>query len=65
MLVTPNEVPCVIEQYVDDDRVLPCTMAAGADLIVSGDKHLLGLGGAYQSIRITTPTEAARIIEAG
>lgn len=65
MLVTPTEVPRVIEQDADDDQVLACALAAGADLIVSGDKHLLGLGGSYQGIRIATPAEAMRIIEAG
>jgi predicted nucleic acid-binding protein len=45
--------------------VLACALVAGADLIVSGDKHLHGLGGTYQGIRIATPTEAVRIIEAG
>jgi putative PIN family toxin of toxin-antitoxin system len=37
----------------DDDRVLECAVAGNADLIVSGDKHLLRLG-SYQSIRILT-----------
>jgi putative PIN family toxin of toxin-antitoxin system len=57
-LVTPSEVPRVIEQDADDDQVLACALAANANLIVSGDKHLCNLGGAYQGIRIVTPAEA-------
>jgi putative PIN family toxin of toxin-antitoxin system len=34
-----------------DNRVLECALAGEADLIVSGDKHLLELG-AYEGIRI-------------
>jgi predicted nucleic acid-binding protein len=57
-LVTPSEVPRVIEQDADDDQVLACALAANANLVVSGDKHLCNLGGAYQGIRIVTPAEA-------
>ncbi len=57
-LVTPSEVARVVEQDADDDHVLACAVAGSAKLIVSGDKHLHGLGGAYQGIRIVTPAEA-------
>jgi putative PIN family toxin of toxin-antitoxin system len=36
-----------------DNRVLECAHAAGADLIVTGDRHLLDLG-SYKRIRIVT-----------
>jgi putative PIN family toxin of toxin-antitoxin system len=36
-----------------DEKVLACAVDAGADLIVSGDRHLLDLG-AYQGIPILT-----------
>jgi len=36
-----------------DDMVLECAVAAGADVIVSGDKDLLSLGN-YRRIRIMT-----------
>jgi len=65
MLVTPTDVPRVVMEDADDDQVLACAVAAQANLIVSGDKHLLRLGGAYQGIRIVRPAEAARIVEAG
>jgi putative PIN family toxin of toxin-antitoxin system len=63
-LVTPSEVPRVIEQDADDDQVLACALAANANLIVSGDKHLHSLGGAYQGIRIATPAEAIHTVGA-
>lgn len=34
----------VIKDDPDDDRVLECAMAGRADMIVSGDRHLLKLG---------------------
>ncbi len=63
-LVTPSEVPRVIEQDADDDQVLACALASNANLIVSGDKHLRSLGGAYQGIRIVTPAEAIHTVGA-
>lgn len=54
----------MIEQDADDDQVLACALTANANLIVSGDKHLHSLGGAYQGIRIVTPAEAIHIVGA-
>ncbi len=62
-LVTPADGPQVIANDADDDQVLACAQAAGADLIVSGDKHLHNLSGAYQGIRIVTPAETVRLVE--
>ncbi len=39
-----------------DDRVLECAVAARADFIVSGDKHLLSLGN-FGKIVILTPND--------
>lgn len=63
--VVPVTVARVVLNDADDDEVLACALAASADLIVSGDKHLLSLGGQYRGIRIVTPAEAVRIIEEG
>ena len=41
----------------DDDHVLACALAAQADLIVSGDAHLLNLK-TYHRIPIVSATEA-------
>lgn len=39
----------------DDDHVLACALAAHADVIVTGDRHLLNLG-QWKTIRILAPT---------
>jgi predicted nucleic acid-binding protein len=41
----------VIADDPDDNKIIECAVAAGADVIVSGDKHLLRLG-QYRGIRI-------------
>jgi putative PIN family toxin of toxin-antitoxin system len=40
----------------NDDMILECAVAAGAQVIVSGDKDLLAMG-SYRGIRIVTPAE--------
>jgi uncharacterized protein len=44
---------------IDDDAVIACALAAQADLIVSGDAHLLNLKH-YQGMRIIDAAEAMR-----
>ena len=61
-MATPASVPRVITNDADDDHVLACAVAGNAVLIVSGDRHLLGLGSDYQGIRIATPSEAIALI---
>lgn len=63
-MVAPVNVPCVIESDRDDDHVIACAVAAQADLIVSGDRHLHSLGGQYAGIRIVSVAEALAIITA-
>jgi putative PIN family toxin of toxin-antitoxin system len=43
-IVTPTESLNVIDADPSDDRILECAVAADAEVIVSGDKHLLDLG---------------------
>ncbi|MCX7149955.1 MAG: putative toxin-antitoxin system toxin component, PIN family [Rhodocyclales bacterium] len=62
IVVQPVAVPRVVPNDADDDQVLACALAANAELIVSGDQHLLGLGGEYQGIRIVAPAEAVQLI---
>lgn len=52
--VTARRLARQISRDADDDAVLACALAAGADLIVSGDDDLLTLKH-YQGILIATP----------
>lgn len=61
-LVKPAAIAPVVARDPADDAVLACALAANADLVVSGDKHLLELGGVYQGIRIVTATGAVHLI---
>lgn len=60
-LVVPEAIPRVVMDDSDDDHVVAAAVAAGADLIVSGDRHLLGLS-VHAGIRIIAPAEALRLI---
>jgi putative PIN family toxin of toxin-antitoxin system len=52
----PLSIVPVISADSDDDVVVATALAAQADVIVSGDKHLLGLG-EYEGIQIVTARE--------
>lgn len=62
VMAAPVSVPRVVADDADDDHVLACAVTAQADLIVSGDKHLLNLGGQYQGIAIVTPAQAVQLV---
>jgi putative PIN family toxin of toxin-antitoxin system len=62
-IVAPTEVPRVIADDPDDDHVLACALAARADAIVSGDRHLLGLQPQWCGINILTAAQAVERIE--
>lgn len=61
-VVRPAAIAAAVAADPTDDQVLACAVSAQADLIVSGDKHLLDLGGSYQNIRIVMPAEAVQLI---
>lgn len=56
-VVSPADIPGVVLADPDDDHVLACALAAQADLIVSGDPHLLNLK-SFQGIPIVGTAEA-------
>ena len=43
-VVTPTESINTVDADPTDDRILECAVAAAAEVIVSGDQHLLALG---------------------
>jgi len=45
-----------VNEGAEDNKILECTLTAGADIIVSGDKHLLDLG-KFKKTRILRPRE--------
>jgi len=59
--VTPRRRVHAVKEDPDDNRILECALAASADVIVSGDRHLLRLA-AYQEIAILTPRDFLRTL---
>lgn len=60
-LVTPEAIPATVLNDPDDDHVLACALTAKADLIVSGDRHLLDLK-TFREIPIVMAAEALKIL---
>ena len=56
ILVTPRMTVNAVRDDPDDNRILECALEAEAQIIVSGDHHLLSLQ-EYKSISIVTPRE--------
>lgn len=54
IFVAPQTEVKVIEDDLDDNRVLECAMAANAAYIITGDEHLLTLE-EYQGIQVIPP----------
>ena len=46
----------IVNEDEEDNKILECALASRADIIVSGDKHLLNLG-RFKKTRILTPRE--------
>ena len=56
VFVTPSRRVTAIQADPDDNRILEAALAAHANFIVSGDKHLLDLG-QWQDVRIVSPAQ--------
>ncbi len=54
--VKPTERIEAVRGDADDDRILECAVAAGAETVVTGDAHLLSLG-SFRGIRIQRVAE--------
>ncbi len=54
----------VVLEHPADDKFVECALAAGADYIVSGDRHLLNVG-SHRKTRIVSVSEFLQIIESG
>ena len=61
VLVAPTEELAVVADDPDDDKFLECAAAGSADVIVSGDPHLLALK-TYRGIRILSPAAFANLL---
>lgn len=59
--VTPLSTPRAVPNDIDDDQVIACALAAGAQLIVSGDSDLLVLH-PWKGIHILNAAEAVQFV---
>lgn len=50
----------IIGDDTEDNKILECAISAGAEFVVSGDKHLLTLK-SFEGIKIVTPEEFIKI----
>jgi predicted nucleic acid-binding protein len=64
LFVTPVERLHLISSDPSDDKFLECALAAEADLIISGDRHLLALG-EFRGLSILDPAQALPLLTAG
>lgn len=50
----------IIDDDAEDNKILGCAISAGAEFVISGDKHLLTLKN-FEGIKIVTPEEFIKI----
>jgi putative PIN family toxin of toxin-antitoxin system len=56
VMIEPKEEVHVVVEDPEDNKILECASAAGANIIVSGDKHLLRIG-KFRKTKVLTPRE--------
>ncbi|MEK6960348.1 MAG: putative toxin-antitoxin system toxin component, PIN family [Nanoarchaeota archaeon] len=61
-LVMPDQRVRIVEADPADNRILECALCAKADLIVSGDSHLLTLK-EFRGMKIVSSREALRMMD--
>lgn len=61
-LVEPGEMLAIVVDDPDDNKFLECAVAASAMYIVSGDRHLNGLG-EFRGIQILRPVVFVAVVE--
>lgn len=61
LVVTPTPGVAGVATHPEDDIILATAAAAGADYVVTGDKHLQNVGG-YGAIRIIATAEFAAML---
>jgi predicted nucleic acid-binding protein len=62
--VRPSFVPEAVPGDADDNEIVACAVLGSADVIVSGDRHLLTLR-QYQGIPIVRPMDFLRMVGGG
>ncbi|OGK11243.1 MAG: putative toxin-antitoxin system toxin component, PIN family [Candidatus Riflebacteria bacterium RBG_13_59_9] len=61
VFIASPEAISVVHEDPHDDKFIECAVGAGADYIVSGDRHLLKLK-SYKGIPIVTPAELLKSV---
>lgn len=61
LIVYPTNAHQIVAEDPDDDAIIDCAVAASADIIVSGDRHLIDLK-EIQGIPVITPAMFAEKI---
>ena len=62
ILVTPTVTPAVFPADAEDDKFFACAVVGHADIIVSGDAHVQGIG-QYQGIPVLSPAVFVALLD--